>query len=84
MMMVTQKPEINLGESIERLNQAFIVGYPLPGVPELGGSQKDGLRLVLIAMGQIIIRAMKLGAFRVMATAIKIAASVSVLPDGSP
>ena len=84
MMMVTQKPEINLGESIERLNQAFIVGYPLPGVPELGDSQKDGLRLVLIAMGQIIIRAMKLGAFRVMATAIKIAASVSVLPDGSP
>jgi hypothetical protein len=81
-MMITQKLKVHLGKPIDGLNQTFIVADPLPGVPKLGGSQEDCLGLVLIAMGEVIIRAMKLWAFQIMATAIKVAAPVSMLPDG--
>lgn len=81
-VMVTQKLEVHLGKPIDGLNQTFIVADPLPGVPKLGGSQEDCLGLVLIAMGEVIIRAMELRNFWIMATAIKIAAPVPMLPDG--
>ena len=79
--MVTQNPEVDLSQPIDRLNQSLVIGQPSSGMWQFALGQEDRLGPVLIAVGQVWIGTMRDRVLWVTAAAIKVATLIAVLPQ---
>lgn len=82
--MIAQQFEVHLAQPIDSPDQTLIVGNPLSGMSEFDLCQENGLGLITIAVGEVVIRAVKNRFLYIPAPAMGISTLVTMMPNGSP